>query len=279
VLAIRVLVGIIFIPIILVITHRGGIVFALFIAAVAGFGSRELFRMVTRKGINASVPTGIIGSICICLSFHVGLSEAVLVLTGFAFAVLIERLVRQDREAYVAGVAMTLLGMVYTGWLLGFFILLRGADYLDRTASMDPDSFGRSLVYLILAVTWSYDTIAYVAGTFFGRRRIFSRISPSKTVEGTVGGLAGSIGAALIARATFAPFLSVRQAAILGVLLGVVAQAGDLTESIMKRSVDTKDSSHMIPGHGGVLDRFDSLMFTGPVTYMYLRLISMWGQL
>lgn len=280
VLAIRVLVGVIFIPIILLITAGGGVIFALFITAVAGFASREFFRMYVTRGRSPSVLVGFVGSICICFSFHLGSGQwTPVVLTVFVLIVLMERLIRQDREAYAVNVGTTLLGLVYTGWLLGFFILLREIEYSPGFASADVDSLGRDLVYVVLAVTWSYDTIAYVAGTFFGRRRIFSRISPSKTVEGTLAGLLGAVAAAMISSATFAAFLSMWQAAVLGAVLGIVAQAGDLVESIMKRSAEMKDSSHLIPGHGGILDRFDSLMFTGPTAYLCFRAMIAWGRL
>jgi phosphatidate cytidylyltransferase len=278
VLAIRVLVGVIFIPIILLLTAVGGIVFALFITAIAGLASREFFRMFGAKGRSPSVVVGFMGSICVCFSFHFGSGQwPPLVLTAFVLIVLVERLVRQDREAYAVNVGTTLLGLIYTGWLLGFFILLREIGYSTGFSAADTGSIGRDLVYLVLAVTWSYDTIAYVAGTFFGRHRIFSRISPSKTVEGTLAGLAAAIAAAVISSVTFAAFLRLWQAVALGAALGVVAQAGDLVESIMKRSAETKDSSHIIPGHGGVLDRFDSLMFTGPTAYLCFRAMIAWG--
>jgi phosphatidate cytidylyltransferase len=269
VLATRVVVGVIFIPIILLLTATGGIIFTLFITAIAGFASREFFRMFLTKGRSPSVTLGFVGSICVCFSFHFGSGQwTPLVLTVFVLIILVERLIRQDREAYAVNVGTTVLGVLYTGWLLGFFILLREIGYSSGLTSADTDPIGRNLVYLVLAVTWSYDTIAYVAGTFFGRRRIFSRISPSKTVEGTLAGLAAAIAAAMISSATFATFLGIWQAVALGVALGIVAQAGDLVESIMKRSAETKDSSHIIPGHGGVLDRFDSLIFTGPTAYL-----------
>jgi phosphatidate cytidylyltransferase len=280
VLAARVLVGVIFVPVILLIANVGGIVFALFVTAIAAFGSYEFFRMFARRGRNPSMPVGVAGSICICLSFHLGAGQwAPLVMTGFVLVVLIERLVRQDRDAYLTNVGTTVLGMVYVGWLLGYFIALRNAENSPAFGSGGGGSVGRDLVFLVLAVTWSYDTLAYIAGTFLGRHRFFSRISPSKTIEGTLVGLGGAVAAALISSVTFISFLSIRQGVVLGLLLGVFAQAGDLVESIMKRSTGTKDSSHMIPGHGGVLDRFDSLIFTGPAAYLFLRMAAAWSQL
>jgi phosphatidate cytidylyltransferase len=119
-------------------------------------------------------------------------------------------------------------------------------------------------------LVWVCDTAAYLVGKRWGRRRLMPDVSPRKTAEGAWGGLVATIGAAFVARATFAPFLSAVDAALLGFLVGVFGQLGDLVESLLKRDVDTKNSSELIPGHGGVLDRFDSLLFAAPIVYYYL---------
>ena len=172
-LATRVVVGVVFIPIILLLTAAGGIGFTLFVTAIAGFASREYFRMFIAKGRSPSVAVGFVGSICVCFSFHFRSGQwTPLVLTVFVLITLVERLVRQDTKEYAVNVGTTVLGMLYTGWLLGFFILLRDIGYSSGLVSADAGPIGRNLIYLVLAVTWSYDTIAYIVGTFFGRRRI-----------------------------------------------------------------------------------------------------------
>ena len=123
---------------------------------------------------------------------------------------------------------------------------------------------------LPLVLVWCCDTAAYGVGKAFGRRRLMPEVSPRKTAEGAWAGLAAAIGAAFLARATFATFLTPWDAAILGVLVGVFGQLGDLVESLLKRDSEAKDTSQLIPGHGGVLDRFDSLFFAAPVAYYYL---------
>jgi phosphatidate cytidylyltransferase len=128
-------------------------------------------------------------------------------------------------------------------------------------------------VLLAFMITWGCDTGAYAFGRLFGRNRPWAQISPRKSVEGAAGGLITALVAAQVARIWFAPFLTVSDAVVLGVLVGVFAQVGDLVESLLKRDAAHGDSSDMIPGHGGILDRFDSLFFGAPVVFYYLKVV------
>ncbi len=273
------MVGALLIPIVLLINHAGGIAFALFVAAVAGLGTNEFYRMFRESPAPPSALVGVLGSVCVCFSFNSSSSQAPgLVLTGVVALILVEKLARQEREVFVAGVGTTLLGVVYVGWLMGYFILLRNSGHgLEGWAGGEFGGVGKRFVYFLLVLTWSYDTVAYVVGSFLGRRKIFSNISPAKTAEGVVGGLVGCVIAAVTCQSTFASFLRPGEAVLAGITVGIAAQAGDLIESIIKRSMGTKDSSNMLPGHGGILDRFDSLLITGPVFYFYLRLLQVWN--
>jgi phosphatidate cytidylyltransferase len=265
-LAIRVLVGVVLIPVVLLVTHIGGPAYAGFVAVLAALGAFEFTGMAARAGWRPSRLAAIVGSACGVLSFDFGEGALpLLVLTCLVGVVLVERMVRSDREHYFTGVGATLIGAAYSGWLLGYFVWLRHLE-------PGPGGSGASLVYFVLVITWAYDSVAYLAGSLVGRHKLIPRVSPSKSIEGTVGGLVGATVAGLASQATFAPFFGRAEAAILGLALGVIAQAGDLVESMMKRSMGAKDSSKMIPGHGGFLDRFDSLLFTGPAFYLYLRL-------
>jgi phosphatidate cytidylyltransferase len=160
----------------------------------------------------------------------------------------------------VPGAASTLLGVVYVAFAFGHVLTLR---------RLEPS--GWTLALLPFALTWSCDTGAYFIGSALGRHRMAPSISPRKSWEGAVAGLLASVGAAFAARAWFAPFLSPRHCLELGALLGVLAQVGDLVESRMKREAGADDSSRLIPGHGGVLDRLDSLLFAVPATFWYVR--------
>ena len=149
-------------------------------------------------------------------------------------------------------------GLTYVGLLGSHFVLLR--ELHD----------GRDWVYLAVLSTWAVDTAAYFVGRAVGRRKLAPRVSPGKTVEGTLGGLAGGFGAVLLANYLLVIRLEAPLIVPLAVLLPLAAVLGDLAESILKRGMHIKDASHVIPGHGGLLDRLDSLLFTLPVVYYFL---------
>jgi phosphatidate cytidylyltransferase len=169
---------------------------------------------------------------------------------------------RAPLEQSLRNSAMTLFGVLYLGLTLSTLSMTR----------LLPQ--GEWLIFFLLLVTWASDTGAYYVGTLFGRHRLAPTISPKKTVEGLVGGLIGAIIVAYTARWWFLPELSGLDCLILGTLLTITGLWGDLAESAMKRSVGMKDSGGILPGHGGMLDRLDSLLFTAPVFYYYVTLAS-----
>ena len=169
---------------------------------------------------------------------------------------------RSPLEQSLRDGAMTLFGVLYLGLTLGTLSMTR----------LLP--LGEWLVFFLLLVTWASDTGAYLVGTLYGRHRLAPTISPNKTVEGLVGGLIGAIIVAYAARWWFLPELSGLDCLVLATLLTITGLWGDLTESAMKRSVGLKDSGRMLPGHGGMLDRLDSLLFTAPVFYYYVTMAS-----
>jgi phosphatidate cytidylyltransferase len=146
---------------------------------------------------------------------------------------------------------------MYVNWLLGHAILLHALPA------------GASLVLFLVGVTWVGETVAYVVGSTVGRRRLAPVISPRKTVEGAAAQLIASVAAGVLLAAWLLPGCPVPWALGAGGLLGVVGQVGDLAESVIKRSVSLKDTGALIPGHGGVLDRIDSLLFNAPLLYVY----------
>ncbi|MGI5939492.1 MAG: phosphatidate cytidylyltransferase [Thermoleophilia bacterium] len=162
---------------------------------------------------------------------------------------------RGEPGAHLVGrMAVTGFGILWVAMGFAYIVLLRELNH------------GMALTILVLACTILNDTFAYFIGRAFGRHPMAPRISPKKSMEGALGGLVGSIVAAVVV-SLYAPWLSTRNAVILGLIIGIVGQWGDLFESTVKRDFGVKDSGKILAGHGGILDRFDSMLFAGFVTY------------
>jgi len=157
----------------------------------------------------------------------------------------------------VESTANTLFGAVYVGWLLGYAIWLQGR------------ASGPQLVLFLVGVTWAGESAAYLVGSSIGRHRLAPILSPRKTVEGAIAQVIISVAAAIALGYWLLPACGLMGAAGAGVVLGVIGQVGDLAESAIKRSIGTKDAADLIPGHGGMLDRIDSLLFNAPALYLY----------
>ncbi len=155
-------------------------------------------------------------------------------------------------------VSFALLAFLYIPFLLMHLVLLRQTPY------------GIQWLFVIMLIVMTNDSAAYYTGCTFGKNRLYPLVSPKKSVEGAVGGLVGSLGGTMLAKFTFFPQLTFGDVFATALVVGVVGQAGDLFESLLKRSFGVKDSGTIIPGHGGVLDRLDSILFAAPVTYYYV---------
>lgn len=179
-----------------------------------------------------------------------------LTLSVFFFACLF--LLRHGPMNSVAGeLALLLFGFFYITIPLSHLALLRDLEY------------GTRWVLLVLLLVMLNDSCAYFSGTFWGKKKLYPSVSPNKSVEGAIGGLAGSMLAAGLAHMIFMPWAGLMPLLVLGLVVGVVAELGDLFESLLKRSFGVKDSGTLIPGHGGILDRLDSLLFAFPLTYYF----------
>ncbi|HEX4993899.1 MAG TPA: phosphatidate cytidylyltransferase [Methylomirabilota bacterium] len=220
-------------------------------------GQWEFTGMFERAGARPFRVLGLLGGSLVTASFALPVSERVAFTAVLLALLAVGLLRRQVGRPIWEPVAVTLLGVCYVNWLLGYTFWLRDLDA------------GREWVLLLVSVTWLGETAAYLVGSRLGRHKLAPSISPRKTVEGALAQLVMSVLAALGARATFFPALSLEGAVVVGLLLGVVGQAGDLLESAIKRSVGTKDTGRLIPGHGGMLDRVDSLLINTPVLFYY----------
>jgi phosphatidate cytidylyltransferase len=154
-----------------------------------------------------------------------------------------------------------LQGIIYIPVSLGFLVLIR----LGHS--------GTIWIFLLLAIIFAGDTSAYYVGSYLGRHKLSPTISPGKTIEGAIGGLTANLVVGAIGKAFFLPDLAWSLSILFFLAVGIAGQLGDLFESEMKRSSNIKDSSNILPGHGGILDRIDAILFASPVAYVFIRFI------
>jgi phosphatidate cytidylyltransferase len=265
-----VLASAIFLPCLIVIARRGGYYYLALIDIMILIGLWEFYRMMEAKGLRPYKTMGILSGLVLSwyVFFQHGIYENLLLSIIFIGIMTLE-LARKEKGLAVYHISVTVFGVFYVAWLGSHLILLRELPHLK---GLDY-SMGFSFVIIAFVLTWCYDTGAYFIGSWFGRRPLLPSVSPGKTLEGAAGGVALSIVGILIARAVLAPYLSVPVAVGLGFVVSLVGQLGDLAESMIKRDVKIKDASMTIPGHGGVLDRFDSLLFTSPLLYYFLKYV------
>ncbi|MBT4036246.1 MAG: phosphatidate cytidylyltransferase [Candidatus Marinimicrobia bacterium] len=166
-------------------------------------------------------------------------------------------------------VASTFFAAIFIGMAMSYFILLQQLGYEGQGGHL-----GGYAVLTVFIGVWSCDMLAYFVGSAIGKHKIFPRVSPNKSWEGSISGLLGSlIALMLIVRVGWLPGLDYTDALILGSITGVAGQLGDFAESLVKRDVGVKDSSNLLPGHGGAWDRLDSILFAAPLSYLYLTLV------
>jgi len=266
----RVLAAVLFLPVFIVVTRVGGYVFLGFVDLFIVLGLAEFYGMMSKKGMHPYRGIGIASGVTLStyMYFRSGV-YANFFLTFVLIAIMGLELTRKDNRRAVYHVATTVFGIVYVAYLGAHLILLRELPLQVE----QPYATGARAVFLAFAVTWASDTGAYVIGSLFGKHALLPRVSRNKTWEGAVGGVAFSMLAGWLSAITFARFLHPAWGVALGAMCAVIGLLGDLFESMLKRDAEVKDTSRIIPGHGGVLDRFDSLLFTVPLIYYFLKFI------
>jgi phosphatidate cytidylyltransferase len=275
------------IPLAILLLYIGGWPLALVLALLAAGGALELYRMARVRGIEPFDALGAaLAAVFVLLAqaapgARAELSWLLLIAATLLFAALAIFRRGVARQPFGA-IATTVLGAVFVGGAMAYGMALRnlGSDWTWGGASdaLASATGGAILLATPLALTWFGDTFAYFGGRAWGKRKLIPAVSPGKTVAGALSSLAGTVLiGALYAWLIFGVWLGVPLSlvagAVLGLLVSITAQIGDLAESLLKREAGVKDSGHLLPGHGGILDRFDALLFTLPVTYWYLRIV------
>ena len=271
-LAQRVATALVAVPLLVIVLVLGRWALAVVVLGLALLAGIETFRLLRRAGYPAMAGLGTtIGALLVldAALFGPGDGKGLLIIVTGLIVAAFGAFLRQDPRDGLATWVTTVFGGLYIG-LLGFLLRLVSTDGAGDPSTALGGLFDPGRWWLVVAVlgVWAYDTGAYLAGRVIGGPKFLTFISPSKTWAGAVGGLLAATGVAgvLLAGLGRPP----GEALLLGPLIALAAQAGDLAESMLKRAAGAKDSGTLFPGHGGVLDRLDSLLFAGPVVYLYV---------
>jgi phosphatidate cytidylyltransferase len=304
----RILVALVAIPIILWLTMLGGYFFFLIIAIISSLALYEFYGLAEAKGAAPLKTLGIIAGVFINAVFvyerlqvdvyqfflyHFNVHLAMFSQHQLLTVVLIKLLLLtmlielfRTKGSPMMNIAATMLGVLVISLCFGTLIFLRelfpygfpvhkffATGFADDQQLAQINRWGGFTVISILASIWMCDTAAYFGGKTFGKNKLFVQVSPNKTWEGAVFGFIFSILTMVAAKMLVIGYLTYTHAIVLGVLIGVFGQLGDLIESRFKRDAGVKDSSSLIPGHGGVYDRFDSLVYISPIVYLYIDFV------
>lgn len=277
-LAQRILSGAILLPLILGVVYWGVGAVALLVAVAVVVGLVELYGAIGSAGFRPRVIPGIVSGLLFCgaafFQRFTPVDLAGAALCSALLLVLVGELFRGDHRESLSGWAFTVVGACYVGWLLSYYILLRALDVGLHEGWLVGlgVSGGAAWVYLVLFITWAQDTAAFFVGRSLGRHRLAPTISPGKSWEGVVGGLVAAILVALLMVPLFGLPVGYGVAVVLGMVGAGAGVVGDLCVSLVKRQSGLKDMGSLVPGHGGILDRMDSMLFTAPILY-YLIVI------
>lgn len=303
----RVGVAIVAIPLIIWLTMEGGFFFFAFVALISSFSLYEFYLLAERKGAFPLKTIGIIGGFVVNAAFMYERMQ-VEVFTFFAargihlsmfsqlqFLLFVQLLVLllvllielfRTKGSPTVNVATTILGVFFISLFFGTLISTRElfpygfpvhkffqAGFADDVQLQAINRWGGFTLVSLFAAIWICDTAAYFGGARFGKHKLFERVSPKKTWEGAVFGFVFAVLTMVVARIVVLEYLRLQDAIVIGAMVGLFGQLGDLIESRFKRDAGVKDSSAIIPGHGGVFDRFDSLVFVAPFVYLYIDFV------
>ena len=258
----RVISGAIGIPLVLgVVLYGSPLLFFFLVAAIVIVASHEYFSMISNMGVEGFPIEGGLLSFLLLVGFYLGSNYIPVFAVLIPVVLFITWLIRENNiRIALDPIAYTALGIFYVAGLGGYFLLIHRLEG------------GSQMIVLLLLLIWAGDAAAYYAGRSLGKRKILPVVSPNKTVEGGIANILGTLAAVTIAKFWFFDVFSLTHCLIVAFICGIIGQFGDFMESLIKRNCQVKDSGTLIPGHGGFLDRIDSLLFAGPVFYCYYHL-------
>jgi phosphatidate cytidylyltransferase len=254
-------------PFLIFLVYKGGVYFAALVCAASLVALWEYYRIVApgkAKSLSGIILWWGYGICCaiIWAAYGVGVDLILgLVALNLVIIALISMFQFKTNRSVLDVILRQLQGMIYIPVSLGFLVLIREGHS------------GTIWIFLLLAIIFAGDTSAYYVGSYLGRHKLSPAISPGKTIEGAIGGLAANLVVGAIGKAFFLPDLPWSLSILFFLAVGMAGQLGDLFESEMKRSSNIKDSSNILPGHGGILDRIDALLFASPVAYCFIRFV------
>jgi phosphatidate cytidylyltransferase len=256
----RVVSAIIFAAVVILVIQKGGLwVFFALISLVVVLSTLEFSGLTIPKGNSLLLLFSIPINLLFCFSplrpdwINVNLIFCLAIVLPFLYEI-----IRRQPHSALPNISSFVLCILYVGWLFGHHLIL-----------IRQMSDGINLIYLLVGITWCSDIGAYLVGKRLGKHKIITAISPSKSLEGYIGGLIFGIAISLALCFWLLPNIKPFHAVIMGLVFTIIGQLGDLAESILKRGANVKDSGKLMPGHGGILDRCDSLVFITPALYYY----------
>jgi phosphatidate cytidylyltransferase len=266
----RVLVAVVAGPLVVLAMYVGRVWMLFLVMGIALLSQWEFYQLCRKKGGLPAAALSYIATAALILDMYVyQFSHAVEIFAVYLVLLGIFNLWRFE-GAPLFNISASVLGVALMGILLSYFLGLRE---LPRELGFDY-SRGAYWTLTVVFTFWVGDTVAYFVGSSLGRRKLASKISPKKTVEGAVAGFISMVLFVVLVGASFIPEWHIRDLLIVGTLCGTVGQMSDLVESMFKRDAGVKDTSSILPGHGGIFDRFDVLFLTSPAVYLYLKYLS-----
>lgn len=295
---VRTLVAVVAVPVIIWLVYQGGWWFNGFVELLVVLGLKEYYDMAGAKGIRPNTVVGYVAVLPLPALLYALATGSDLYTAAFMFpawflagvVMIMTAEMWRKESAPVVNTATTLFGIFYVGLGMSSLVGVRNIFWFIRrtepgipagmeglAVEQSVDHNGIMLVMMMFVAVWMCDSVAYFAGRAFGKHKIAPLISPKKSWEGGITGLLGAAGAFAGLGAWLLPQIPLVHTILLGTLIGVAGQVGDFAESWLKRDAGVKDSSAIIPGHGGILDRFDSILFVAPVVFIYIGILLLFG--